>query len=161
MTARRFIRVKAFQALFQLAHNFRISREDAIHHAITFDLNEIDEELSDLQLLKLALTNENIKVDSVDNIFDYLTEIVNGVLDNKEFIDEQIENRLEDWTIKRIDIPNLLILRIATYELYFSEDIDPSVVMNEAIEMTKSFNNDKASKFVNGVLQGILDTKEA
>ena len=38
--------------------------------------------------------------------------------------------------------------------------IDPSIVINEAIEITKSFNNDHASKFVNGVLQGILDAKE-
>ncbi len=161
MTVRRFIRVKAFQALFSLAHNFRSSREDAISNAITYDLNIVDEELNDIEALKLALPGEDVSTNIAVDALEYLTQIVNGVLDNQELIDEQIENRLEDWTIKRIDIPNLLILRIATYELYFNDDIDPRIVMNEAIEMTKSFNNDKASKFVNGVLQGILDTKEA
>ena len=45
--------------------------------------------------------------------------------------------------------------------MYFHEEIDPSIVINEAIEITKSFNNDHASKFVNGVLQGILDAKKS
>ena len=90
----------------------------------------------------------------------YLTDLVTGVRENQKFLDEQLEKRLKNWSIQRIEITNLLILRLAAYELYFHEEIDPRIVINEAIEITKSFNNDDASKFVNGVLQGILDTKE-
>lgn len=161
MTVRRTIRVKAFQALFQLDHNLRLPKEAAISHAIRYSLEDDADEMENLEALKLALPDEHSNDAIASDALNYLTELVNGVVEHRDFLDEQIEKRLQDWTIQRIDLTNLLILRIATYELYFQEEIDPSIVMNEAIEMTKSFNNDKASKFVNGVLQGILDTREA
>lgn len=161
MTVRRFIRIKAFQALFQLTHNPRTSVEDAVTFAIQYPIDEKEEVLDNVEALKIILPGENISEQVASDSLDYLTNLVSGVTKNKKYLDEQIEARLTDWTIQRIDLTNLLILRIAAYELYFHEETNPSIVMNEAIEMTKSFNNDKASKFVNGVLQGILDTKEA
>lgn len=161
ITVRRTIRIKAFQALFQLDQNPRLSQEAAISHAIRYSLEDDADELEDLEALKIVLPGEDINDSIASDALDYLIDLVNGVVEHRDFLNEQIEKRLEDWTIQRIDLTNLLILRIATYELYFHEEISPSIVMNEAIEMTKSFNNDKASKFVNGVLQGVLDTKEA
>ena len=124
---------------------------------------QIPERLShytNLEALKIVFPGDTENEKAIQDSLDYLTKVVNGVVENREFIDEKIESRLEDWSMNRIDLPNLLLLRLATYELFF-EDISPNIVMNEAIELTKSFNNEKASKFVNGVLQGILDTKEA
>ena len=121
---------------------------------------DTEDDLSDLEALKIIFAGDTENEKSIKDSHDYLTSLVNGVVENQELIDAKIESRLEDWSLKRIDSPNLLILRLATYELFF-EEISPNIVMNEAIELTKSFNNDKASKFVNGVLQGILDTKEA
>lgn len=164
MTVRRTIRVKAFQALFQLAHNYKSNEEEAIDFAIKFSLELPEEELEELssqealkKVLPLKKATDEIAIDSLS----YLRELVIGVQSKKEFLDEEITKRLENWSIHRIELTTLLILRIAVYELYFQEDIDPSIVMNEAIELTKSFNNENASKFVNGVLQGILDAKEA
>lgn len=161
MTVRRTIRIKAFQALFQLNTNPRLSKERAIAYAIQFSLDDDTEEMDNNEALKIILPGDNITDQVAWDALTYLTELVDGVLEHKDFLDDTIDAHLKDWTIRRIDLTNLLILRIATYELYYQEDIDPSIVMNEAIEMTKSFNNDQASKFVNGVLQGILDTKEA
>ncbi len=161
MTVRRTIRIKAFQALFQLTQNPRLSHEEAITHAIQYSLEDNEEEVENLEALKEILPGENITEQIATDALDYLRDLVSGVSEHRKYIDEQIEERLKDWSIQRLDLVNLLILRIATYELYFHEEINPSIVMNEAIEITKSFNNDKASKFVNGVLQGILDTKEA
>ena len=164
MTVRRTIRVKAFQALFQLAHNYKINKEDAIKFAINYSLELEDEELeelSELEALKASLPVDNPSDElAVDSLI-YLKDLVLGVTAKKEFLDEEISKRLQNWSIHRIELTTLLILRIAAYELYFHEEIDPSIVMNEAIELTKSFNNENASKFVNGVLQGILDAKEA
>ena len=164
MTVRRTIRVKAFQALFQLAHNYKINKEEAIKFAINYSLElEEDEleELSELEALKASLPVDNPSDElAVDSLI-YLKDLVLGVTDKEEFLDEEISKRLQNWSIHRIELTTLLILRIAAYELYFHEEIDPSIVMNEAIELTKSFNNENASKFVNGVLQGILDAKEA
>jgi N utilization substance protein B len=161
MTVRRTIRVKAFQALFQLKQNPRLNKEAAISHAIRYSLTEAADEMEDVEALKLELPGEETNDKVAKDALAYLTDLVHGVVEHRDFLNEQIEKRLQDWTIQRIDLTNLLILQIAAYELYFHEEINPSIVMNEAIEMTKSFNNDKASKFVNGVLQGILDTKEA
>lgn len=160
ITVRRFIRIKAFQALFQLSNNPQASTEEAIAFAIRYPMMDSEDDLNDLEALKIVFPGDTENEKSIKDSLDYLTKLVNGVVDNSELIDEKIESRLEDWSLKRIDLPNLLILRLATYELFF-EEISPNIVMNEAIELTKSFNDEKASKFVNGVLQGILDTKEA
>lgn len=164
MTVRRTIRVKAFQALFQLANNYKSNEEEAIDFAIKFSLelpeDELDE-LTSLEALKRVLPLKKATDKIASDSLSYLRELVTGVKSKEEFLDEEITKRLENWSIHRIQLTTLLILRIAVYELYFQEDIDPSIVMNEAIELTKSFNNENASKFVNGVLQGILDAKEA
>ena len=160
ITARRFIRIKAFQALFQLSNNPQVSTEEAIAFAVRYPMMGIEDDTSDLEAFKIVFPGDTENDKTIKDSQEYLTRLVNGVLENRELIDKKIESRLEDWSLKRIDSPNLLILRLATYELFF-EEISPSIVINEAIELTKSFNNEKASKFVNGVLQGILDTKEA
>lgn len=160
ITVRRFIRIKAFQALFQLLNNQQSTTEEAISFAIRHPMMTEEDDLSDLEALKIVFPGDPENKQSVQKAYDYLNKLVNGVLEHQVLIDEKIESRLEDWSLKRIDLPNLLLLKIATYELLF-EDISPKIVMNEAIELTKSFNDEKASKFVNGVLQGILDTKEA
>lgn len=161
MSVRRTIRVKAFQALFQLTKNFRTTPEQAIKHAITYPLNTDEEEIDELEALKLILPNGKIDDKRASESLAYLKDLVMGVREHQDFLDEQLENQLTNWTLQRIELTNLLILRLASYELYFHEETDPSIVINEAIEMTKSFNNDDASKFVNGVLQGILDAKGA
>jgi len=160
MTVRRTIRVKAFQALFQLNKNYRVTTEEAIKYALTYSLNK-DDDIEDLEAMKAILPVENVTEKMASDSLAYLIDLVTGVKEHQEFLDKELEKRLTNWSLQRIDVTNLLILRLAAYELYFHEEIDPRIVINEAIEMTKSFNNDNASKFVNGVLQGILDTKEA
>ncbi|HIZ70872.1 MAG TPA: transcription antitermination factor NusB [Candidatus Atopostipes pullistercoris] len=160
MTVRRTIRIKAFQALFQLNNNFQMTTDQAIKHALTYSLNKEEEEIDNLDAIKHILPVKNVDDQMAEENLAYLIELVTGVQENQKFLDEQLEKRLKNWSIQRIEITNLLILRLAAYELYFHEEIDPSIVINEAIEITKSFNNDHASKFVNGVLQGILDAKE-
>lgn len=160
MTVRRTIRIKAFQALFQLNNNFRLTTDQAIEHALTYSLNTEEEDVDKIEALKQILPAKNVDDQMAEENLAYLTDLVSGVRENQKFLDEQLEKRLKNWSIQRIEITNLLILRLAAYELYFHEEIDPSIVINEAIEITKSFNNEHASKFVNGVLQGILDTKE-
>lgn len=166
MTVRRMIRIKAFQALFQLAYNDKVSKDEAIKFALAYplnlkeELNELDE-LDELEVLKASLPVKKVSDKVAADALAYLKELVLEVKSKEQFLDEEISKKLQNWTIHRIELTNLLILRIASYELYFHEEIDPSIVMNEAIELTKTFNNDDASKFVNGVLQGILDAKEA
>lgn len=61
-----------------------------------------------------------------------------------------IENNLHHWKIERIELINLVILRVAVFEIGCSSIIEDGMIMNEAVEITKLFNDEKAaSKFVN------------
>lgn len=161
ITSRHAIRIKAFQALFQLTSNYRINEEEAIKNAITYSLDTAFEDLSELEIIAEILPVKNPTEKQLIDSQKYLHNLVKGVRENQKMLDQQIEKNLKNWSIQRIEVTNLLILRLATYELYFEEEIDPRIIINEAIELTKLFNNEEASKFVNGVLQGVLDEKEA
>ena len=82
-------------------------------------------------------------------------------MDHEEYLDKQIGPQLKKRSLNRLDQTDHVILQVASYELLFQEDLAPSVVIDEAIELAKRFNDDKSSKFINGVLQAILDSKEA
>lgn len=60
------------------------------------------------------------------------------------------------WELSRLSFVDKSILRLAVYQLKFCPDIPPKVVINEAIELAKKFSSDKASAFVNGVLDAIF-----
>ena len=68
-----------------------------------------------------------------------------------------IQKSSKNWRIERMSINDLNIIRIATYEMMFGEMTQPSVFINEAVELAKSFGSDKSRNFVNGMLQQIFD----
>lgn len=124
--SRHTIRVAAFQALFALIATPDEDREQLYR-----------------QLLKLD-ANEEVPA--------YLEELVNGVLDYQDEIDQTISQYLEPgWTVERLERPNLVILRLALYELQF-EKLPVAVAINEALQLAKSFSDDKSRRFINGVL---------
>lgn len=160
-TVRRVIREKAFQSLFQLSTNDALTKEEAMQLALESEY-ESSEELSLEEAMKFSLPEGKKGQDIVRDGLDYLEVLVSGVIEKQSEIDEAISKQLKKgWSLKRLERTNLLILRLATYELLYQNDIDPRIVMNEAIELTKDFNDEKSSKFVNGVLQSIKNTKEA
>ena len=71
-------------------------------------------------------------------------------------IDAEIEAHSNGWKVKRIGKSELAILRLAVYEIRFDDDIPDKVAVNEAIELAKAYSDEKASKFINGVLSGLL-----
>ena len=66
-----------------------------------------------------------------------------------------ISEKCKGWTIERIGKAELSILRLAVYELLFDELIDKAVAINEAVELSKKFCDEKSHSFVNGVLARI------
>lgn len=89
-----------------------------------------------------------------DNFYDLL---VQGTHMNMAAIDEKLKDHLENWTLERLPKVERTILRMAVFELSFMEDAPASVIMNEAIELSKTFGDDKSSRFVNGVLSKFTD----
>ncbi len=87
---------------------------------------------------------------------DYFDGLLQGVLDKMSFIDELISQYAQDWTMDRMPGVDRNILRIGTYELVFEKDIPDAVVLDEAVELSKQYGTEQSSKFINGVLAGVL-----
>lgn len=88
---------------------------------------------------------------------DYLNQLVLGVVEQKEEIDALISENLEKWTLDRLATVDRNLLRMAAFELKFSQDIPVNVILDEAIEIAKIFGDDQSSKFINGVLSKIKE----
>lgn len=83
---------------------------------------------------------------------DYARELVSGIVSHLDQLDERIASTAENWTLDRMPIVDRNIIRLATYEIAFCDDIPTGVAINEAVEMAKAFGTDESPKFVNGVL---------
>ena len=89
---------------------------------------------------------------------EYVTRTLDDIFAKKEQIDEIISNNLKGWKLERLSKMDRQILRISTYEILFT-DIPYKVSINEAVELSKKYSEkDDSSKFINGVLKGIVET---
>lgn len=84
---------------------------------------------------------------------DFAHDLVMGVDANQSEIDKAIEAHTQHWKIERIAKVELSILRLSLYEMMFT-DIPVKAAINEAIELSKTFGDDKSRSFVNGILDG-------
>jgi N utilization substance protein B len=93
-----------------------------------------------------------------EEVKDFANQLVRGTRENLEKIDKEIAKFATNWQLKRMAVIDRNILRIATYELLFLEDIPPKVSINEAVELAKRFGDIDSGRFVNGVLDKINKT---
>ncbi len=85
----------------------------------------------------------------------YAVELATTADAHQEELDAIIEPKLNKWKLNRISKVSLAVLRLAVSELYYEKDIPVSVVISEAIELTKRFSGEEDASFVNGVLGAI------
>lgn len=102
-----------------------------------------------------AHSEENIG----EEIKNFTGELVKGAVDNIEKIDARIAQYATNWQLKRMAVVDRNILRLASFELMFRDDIPLKVSINEAIELAKKYSGLEASKFVNGILDKIKSEK--
>lgn len=95
---------------------------------------------------------EDYEMDLKTIDLEYIKEVMKSVVDHKEEIDEVIKNSLINWTIDRVSKVNLTIVRLAIAEMLYINDVPEVVAINEAIELTKKYSDDKSVSFVNGAL---------
>ena len=81
--------------------------------------------------------------------------IVFGFHKNRELIDKVITEYTTNWQLKRMAVIDRNVLRLATYELLFREDVPPKGAINEAIDIAKKYGDKDSGSFVNGVLDKI------
>ena len=102
---------------------------------------------------------EHTDVDLSDVDMEYITRILKGISENQQAVDQHIEKYLINWKLYRLSKIDLSILRIATYEILFEEDIPDKVSVNEGIELAKKFSEEKSANFINGVLGSMIKQK--
>lgn len=88
---------------------------------------------------------------------EYLREKFNNIVKKVDELDQIIENASAGWKLNRMGKIDLTILRLATFELRFDEDIPTGVAINEAVELAKKFGEDQSASFVNGILAKIAN----
>jgi transcription antitermination protein NusB len=86
---------------------------------------------------------------------EYLDNLVLGTTENKEKIDALIRENLEKWSFDRLAKVDRNIMRVAVFELLEAEDVPNKVIINEAIEIAKTYGDDQSGKFINGVLSKV------
>jgi len=93
---------------------------------------------------------------SYDNdMKNFITSLFNFSIDNKEWCEEQIKTRLNNWEFDRVALLDRLLLILAISEIYFIDDVPPKVSISEAIEIAKQYSTEESAGFVNGVLDNI------
>ena len=86
----------------------------------------------------------------------YTVLIVCGVTRHAEYIDNIISSHLQNWQLERLPAVDRAILRVAVWELLYSNDVPEPVTIDEAVELAKKFSTDESPKFINGVLGKII-----
>lgn len=125
---------------FKLIYSLEIQKQEDLEEAI-----ELYEESN-------QITDKKAKA--------YITDAIFGIQKNKDEIIHQIEKNLKsDWKLERISKIDLAILKLAIYELKYT-DIPFKVVINEAVELAKKYGEDSSRNFVNGILASVVKSGE-
>jgi N utilization substance protein B len=127
--ARRKARVLALQALYEV---------DSVGHEVEAVVNHL--------LSNGGLSEENA---------DFTRELVSGVIQNKDKIDENIQSLAPAWPLDQLSFVDRNILRLAIFEILLDNKVPVKVAINEAVELAKTFGSDNSSRFVNGVLGSV------
>ena len=129
-------RSAAREKAFKLMYSLEIQKKEMINEQID-----------------LYLENENI-VD--ENTIEYIKSIVNGIYDNIEEINKKISKNLKSgWSIHRISKIDLALLKIAIYEIIYT-DTPYKVAINEVVELSKKYGEETSPNFINGVLASVV-----
>lgn len=130
--------------------NRTLMRENAFKLIYSLEIQKVEDVQDQIELY---FESNNIKDQEEKN---YIEDAITGIEKHQEEILKDIEMNLKDeWKLSRISKMDLAILKLAIYEIKFS-DVPYKVSINEAVELAKKYGEDKSKNFVNGVLASIV-----
>ncbi len=91
----------------------------------------------------------------------YARQLVEGTAGHSDEIDGRIRRFTENWRLERMSAIDRNILRLAIYEMYYEQKVPKIVILDEAIELAKRFGSEHSSRFVNGLLDAVLNATDA
>ncbi|MEE1030632.1 MAG: transcription antitermination factor NusB [Ruminococcus sp.] len=124
----------------------REMRESIFQLLFMTEFNAVDE-MAEQRALYLDGV-ENLQ----DNNREYIQKKFDKIVEKIPEIDEMLNQTSKGWKTKRMSKVDLSILRLASYEVLFDEEVPTGVAINEAVELAKKFGGDTSSSFINGVL---------
>ena len=126
--------------------NRKKSREIAMEllFGMTLSKNTLEE------TIETFIEDYEMKLSTID--LEYIKDILEKVNSNLESLDAKIEESLNKWKIDRVSKVNLTILRLALAEMMYRDDVPNAVAINEAIEITRKYSDEKSVAFINGAL---------
>lgn len=92
---------------------------------------------------------------SPEEVRTYALHLIKGVVEHCKPIDQLIRSHSRNWSVERMGLVDLNILRVAVYEIRFDQQVPPHAAINEAIEVAKKYSTQEAAGFINGILDAI------
>ncbi|MCK4652969.1 MAG: transcription antitermination factor NusB [Candidatus Cloacimonetes bacterium] len=135
----------------------RQGREIAVQTLYSLEFLRQNLQLEESELTdKLTEISKDKKIKDDTKIFEFASDILINLNSNISEIDKKIKEHSINWSFDRIAKLDLSILRVATYEMLYTETA-PAIIMNEAIEIAKKYCSESSGKFINGVLNAIAE----
>jgi transcription antitermination protein NusB len=97
--------------------------------------------------------------DSDPPVGEFTVELVEGVVAHRDRIDELLTTYSQGWSLDRMPAVDRAVLRLATFELLWRDDVPDAVVIDQAVELARSLSTDDSPAFVNGMLGRLLELK--
>jgi len=124
------------------------------------DVREVLERFFDKDYFTtLAVENELFAEYPGKKQLDYIRTVVEGTSDRRDELDSYIEKYAKGWKLTRISRIALTILRTALFEVLYMDDVPDSVAINEAVELSKGYEEQETVSFINGILGSFMRTE--
>ena len=127
-------------------HELRYKTMTILYQAFLYDNNNIEYDVEKIINEQLEESNK------------FVLDLVNGVISKRVEIDDIANKYLEDWNISRLGFTDQAIIRMAIYEIMWTDTPDVACI-DEAIELSKEYSDEKVSKMINGVLDKVYHSK--
>ena len=128
-------------------HELRYKTMTILYQAFLYDSNNIEYDVENIISLQLEESNK------------FVSGLVNGVISKREEIDDIANKYLEDWNISRLGFTDQAILRMGIYEIMWTDTPDVTCI-DEAVELSKEYSDEKVCKMINGVLDKVYHSKD-
>ncbi|MDD2234203.1 MAG: transcription antitermination factor NusB [Desulfitobacteriaceae bacterium] len=122
-------------------------------------------------LFQLDFTKENLDLNRMAELWGeefavpkssiaFAQQLIRGTVEHLAEINRKIAALAEGWTVERMANVDRNIMRLAAYEIFYRDDIPERVTINEAVELAKQFGSEESGKFINGILDRLVNGKQ-
>lgn len=132
----------------------RLARETALQVLYQMDITGETKDMAKI------IDNWAAEFTVTDKSLEFTRTLVEGTLEKKDEIDGRIALTAHEWALDRMNTVDRNLMRLAIYEMFYCPDTPQRVTLNEAIEIAKRFGGEDSARFINGILDKLMDDDE-